>query len=110
MDPISLLIAGMIANTAIPAAAASAAPAVAGAAAAVATAPAWAVPAGIVGTGVAAGGGSAALGLGGAVASNPHAATGVENAFHDGMNNAKDAAAGSINNLNIPGVPPVHFN
>lgn len=110
MDPFSLLIAGMIANTAIPAGAASAAPAVAGTATAVATAPAWAVPAGIVGAGSAAGGGSAALGLGGAAASNPHAATGVENAINDSMNNAKDSAAGSINDLNIPNLPPVHFN
>lgn len=110
MDPFSLIIAGMIANTAVPAAAASAAPAVATAATAVATAPAWAVPAGIVGGGSLAGGGSAALGLGGAAATNPHAAQGVENAFHDTVNGAKDAAAGSINDLNIPDLPPVHFN
>ncbi|MGN0100199.1 hypothetical protein [Dietzia sp. CH92] len=110
MDPISLLIATMIANTAIPAGAASAAPALAGAATAVATAPAWAVPAGIVGTGAAAGG-SAALGAGaGVVANSPHAATGIENAFHEAMNNAKDTAAGSINNMNIPGVPYITFN
>ncbi|MGN7227530.1 hypothetical protein ACTHQW_14435 [Dietzia maris] len=75
-----------------------------------ATAPAWAVPAGIVGTGVAAGGGSAALGLGGAVAGNPHAATGIENAIQYEMNKAKDAAAGSVNNLNLPGVPHISFN
>ena len=110
MDPVSLIIAAMIANTAIPAGAASAAPAVAGAATAVATAPAWAVPAGIVGGGALAGGGSAALGLGGAAAANPHAAQGIENGFNDAVNNAKDAAAGSINNLNIPNMPPVHFN
>ena len=110
MDPVSLIIAGMIANTAIPAGAASAAPAVAGAATAVVTAPAWAVPAGIVGAGAAAGGGSAALGLGGAAASNPHAMQGIENGINDGMNTAKDQAAGSINDLNIPGVPPIYFN
>lgn len=110
MDPFSILIAGMIANTAIPAAAASAAPAVATAATAVATAPAWAVPAGIIASGSAAGTGSAALGLGGAAANNPHAATGIENAINDGMNNAKDAAAGSVNGLNIPNLPPVSFN
>ncbi|MBB1030457.1 hypothetical protein G6027_06075, partial [Dietzia sp. SLG310A2-38A2] len=55
--------------------------------------------------------GSAALGAGaGAIGGNPHAALGVENGINDSINQAKDAAAGSINNLNIPGVPPVHFN
>ena len=66
--------------------------------------------AGLAGTGSAAGG-SVALGAGaGAIGGNPHAALGVENGINDSINQAKDAAAGSINNLNIPGVPPVHFN
>lgn len=65
---------------------------------------------GLAGTGAAAGG-SAALGAGaGAVNSNPHAALGVQNGINDAINQAKDNAAGSINNLNLPGVPPVSFN
>lgn len=65
---------------------------------------------GLAGTGSAAGG-SAALGAGaGAVNGNPHAALGVQNGINDSINQAKDQVAGSINNLNIPGVPPVHFN
>lgn len=66
--------------------------------------------AGLAGGGAALGG-SAALGGGAAaVGANPHAALGVQNGINDSINQAKDAAAGSINNLNIPGVPPVHFN
>ncbi|NKV32780.1 hypothetical protein GS921_24325 [Rhodococcus hoagii] len=66
--------------------------------------------AGLAGTGSAAGG-AASLGAGGAALnSNPHAALGVENGINDSINQAKDATAGSINNLNIPGVPPVSFN
>ncbi|MEW1938673.1 hypothetical protein AB0331_15045 [Dietzia maris] len=66
--------------------------------------------AGLAGTGAAVGG-SAALGVGaGAVNANPHAALGVQNGINDSINQAKDHVAGSINNLNIPGVPPVHFN
>ncbi|MEH6821762.1 MAG: hypothetical protein V7706_17630 [Dietzia psychralcaliphila] len=66
--------------------------------------------AGLAGTGSAAGG-SAALGAGaGAIGANPHATLGVENGINDSINQAKDAAAGSINNLNIPNLPPVSFN
>jgi len=66
--------------------------------------------AGLAGTGAAAGG-SAALGAGaGAVGASPHATIGVQNGINDALNQAKDAAAGSINNLNIPGVPHVSFN
>ena len=46
----------------------------------------------------------------GLVASNPHAALGAQNGINDAINQAKDNAAGSINDLNIPGVPPVSFN
>ena len=53
----------------------------------------------------------AATGLGAAgIGANPHAALGVSNAFNDALNGAKDAAAGSINGLQLPGVPPVNFN
>ena len=38
------------------------------------------------------------------------AALGVQNGINDSINQAKDHVAGSINDLNIPGVPPVHFN
>ena len=66
--------------------------------------------AGLAGTGSAAGG-AASLGAGGAaVNANPHAAMGVQNGINDSINQTKDHVAGSINNLNIPGVPPVHFN
>lgn len=66
--------------------------------------------AGLAGTGSAAGG-AASLGAGGAALnSNPHAALGVQNGINDSINQAKDTAAGSINDLNIPGVPPVSFN
>ena len=66
--------------------------------------------AGLAGTGSVAGG-AASLGAGGAALnSNPHAALGVQNGINDSINQAKDHVAGSINNLNIPGVPPVHFN
>ncbi|MBM7230742.1 hypothetical protein JTP68_09490 [Dietzia cinnamea] len=66
--------------------------------------------AGLAGTGSAAGG-AASLGAGGAaVNANPHAALGVQNGINDSINQAKDHVAGSINSLNIPGVPPVHFN
>lgn len=66
--------------------------------------------AGAVGGGAALGG-SAALGGGAAaVGANPHAAQGVQNGINDSINQAKDATAGSINNMNLPGVPPVSFN
>ena len=66
--------------------------------------------AGLAGTGSVAGG-AASLGAGGAALnSNPHAALGVQNGINDSINQAKDHVAGSINDLNIPGVPPVHFN
>ena len=65
---------------------------------------------GLAATGSAAGG-SAALGGGAAaVAGNPHTAQGVQNGVIDTLNNAKDAAAGSINDLNLPGVPPIVIN
>lgn len=78
------------------------------------TAPATAVAgttiAGLAGTGSAAGG-AASLGAGGAaVGANEHAATGVQNGINDAINQAKDGAAGSINDLNIPGVPHLSFN
>lgn len=64
-----------------------------------------------LGAGGAALGGSAALGGGAAaVGANPHAAQGVQNGITDTLNQAKDSAAGSINNLNISGVPPIEFN
>lgn len=66
--------------------------------------------AGMVGTGAAAGG-SAALGAGaGAIGASPHAAVGVQNGITDALNQAKDAAAGSVNDLNIPGVPHISIN
>ena len=69
------------------------------------------VTAGTALTGLAAAGGSAALGGGAAaVASNPHAAQGVQNGVIDSLNSAKEAAAGSINDLNLPGVPPIVIN
>jgi hypothetical protein len=34
----------------------------------------------------------------------------VQNGITDALNQAKDAAAGSVNNLNIPGVPHISFN
>ncbi|KAA0918292.1 hypothetical protein [Dietzia sp. ANT_WB102] len=65
---------------------------------------------GLAATGSAAGG-SAALGGGAAaVASNPHATQGVQNGIIDTINQAKDAAAGSINDLNLPGVPSIVIN
>ena len=61
--------------------------------------------AGMVGTGAAAGGAGA-----GAIGASPHAAVGVQNGITDALNQAKDAAAGSVNDLNIPGVPHISFN
>lgn len=46
----------------------------------------------------------------GIVASNPHAAMGAQNGITDAINQAKDNAAGSVNGLNIPNLPPVSFN
>jgi len=46
----------------------------------------------------------------GIVASNPHAALGAQNGINDAVNVAKDNFAGSVNGLQIPGVPPIHFN
>lgn len=65
---------------------------------------------GLAATGSAAGG-SAALGGGAAaVGGNPHAAQGVQNGINDSINQAKDTAAGSVNDLNLPGVPPIVVN
>lgn len=87
-----------------------AAPVIGAAAAAGPVATAGTAIAGLAGTGSAAGG-AASLGAGGAaVGANPHAARGVENGIHDAVNQAKDNAAGSINDLNIPNLPPVSFN
>lgn len=46
----------------------------------------------------------------GIIATNPHAATGAQNGINDALNSAKAGFAGSVNNLQIPGVPPLHFN
>ena len=65
---------------------------------------------GLAATGSAAGG-SAALGGGAAaVGGNPHAMQGVQNGINASINQAKDAAAGSVNGLNLPGVPPIVVN
>lgn len=65
---------------------------------------------GLAATGSAAGG-SAALGGGAAaVGGNPHAAQGVQNGITDSINQAKDNAAGSVNGMNLPGVPPIVIN
>lgn len=64
--------------------------------------------AGLAGAGSAAGG-SAALGGGAAaIGANPHANIGVQNGINDALNQAKENAAGSINDLNLP-IPPVTF-
>lgn len=107
MDPITLAIgagAGLI--SILGGMGAVAAP-VAGAAAAAGPLTTLAVA---VGTPLAAGSVAGAGALGGGIAANPHAALGVQNGFNDGLNDLKDAAAGSINGLQLPGVPPVHFN
>lgn len=66
--------------------------------------------AGLAGAGAAAGG-SLALGAGaGAVGASPHAAVGVQNGINDALNNAKDGFAGSVNGLQVPGVPHISFN
>lgn len=67
--------------------------------------------AGAVGGGAAVGGSAASVGLpAAAVAGSPHVAVGVHNGWLEFENQAKDATAGSINNLNIPGVPHIVFN
>lgn len=66
--------------------------------------------AGLAGAGAAAGG-SAALGGGAAaVGANPHAQVGVQNGVIDTTNRMKDDFAGSVNGLQIPGVPHISFN
>lgn len=66
--------------------------------------------AGLATTGSAAGG-AASLGAGGAaVNANDHAATGVQNGINEAINQAKDNAVGSINDLQIPGIPPLAIN
>ena len=67
--------------------------------------------AGVVGGGAAAGGSAASVGMpAAAVAGSPHVAVGVHNGWLEFENQAKDATAGSINDLNIPGVPHIEFN
>lgn len=65
--------------------------------------------AGLAGAGSAAGGAASLGGGAAAVGANPHAAQGVQNGINDSLNQAKDDAAAAINGLNIPNLPPVHF-
>ena len=65
---------------------------------------------GLTATGSAAGGSLALGGGAAAVAGNPHAAQGVENGINDTLNQAKETAASSVNDLNLPGVPPIVVN
>lgn len=52
-------------------------------------------------------GGSAAAGAGGtAVANDPHASQGVENAWNDLTNQAKHDVATAINSIDTSGLPP----
>src|SRR5699024_4289121 len=67
-------------------------------------------PTGLTATGSAAGGSLALGGGAAAVAGNPHAAQGVENGINDTLNQAKETAASSVNDLNLPGVPPIVVN
>lgn len=107
MDPISLIaLVGVGITQALVGMGASAAP-VAGAA----------VVAGPVATAATAVGIPAAAGLvagsaapAGIIASDPHAALGAQNGINHAINQAQANFAGSVNNLNIPGLPTVHFN
>lgn len=88
-----------------------AAPVIATAVAAGPVATAGTAIAGVVGGGAAAGGSAASVGLPvAAVAGSPHVAVGVHNGYLEFENQAKDSVAGSINDLNIPGVPHIVFN
>lgn len=65
---------------------------------------------GLAATGSAAGGSLTLGGGAAAVGANPHAQQGIQNGINDVMNQAKDAAAGSVNGLNLPGVPHIAVN
>ena len=107
MDPISLIaIIGIGVTQALIGMGASAAP-VAGAA----------LAAGPVVTAATAIGAPAAVGLiagsaapAGLIAADPHAALGAQNGINNAINQAQQSFAGSVNGLNIPGIPQIHFN
>ena len=44
------------------------------------------------------------------IANDPHASQGAQNGIAVAVNQAQEAVAGSVNNLQIPGIPQIHFN